>query len=292
MGATSNVVDITRVIEEPKMEADRLDKIGRVANTGALQCGFDYIETTKLIKKNLGHLIVVGARPGAGKTVFGCQLAFNVAQNGGNALILSLEMAKEEIKERLMAYKAERTCDHIKEMTDTNYNSLNSDVQDVNLFINDEPCVNINKMVNIIRDINNIKKLDVIVVDYLQIITTSTGMNLAEKIKDCMLKLKKIAKETLTPIVILAQMNRKIEDKMSSEKNNHVRPGMGDIADGSEAEKTADVLMFIHRPYQFDRSYSPKLTYMCVVKNRHGASEDFELIFEGDKMRFRDKEEF
>lgn len=214
-----------------------------------------------------GRLVIVGARPGGGKSLAGTNLALHFAHHHGHAvLIASLEMPTPEVMNRLLAAHASV---NLTSLSDSNLDEAawgrlaqkHDELDRLPIFVQDDPAMTVQTIRRMARDVQRVRDdLAVIVVDYLQLVSPGPGRrnaSRAEEVSTIARDLKLLARETGACVVAMAQINRegaKADDG----------PRLTDIRDGG-AENDADVVILLHRP-NLDTA---DLT-VTVAKNRHG----------------------
>lgn len=254
-------------------------------DNSALPCGFSEVERYKYLRQRQPDLVVVAARPGVGKTAFALQLATNVARASGPVLFFSLEMDRRQLKQRLVALQSETSINKLHLLKEAKKVEIREYFSALPLSIDDEPSLAINVLMARAIATNKRTPLSLIVVDYLQIVRADSTRSKADEVAEIAEKLKVLAKELKVPIMALAQMNRNVEGRSMYSKDP--RPMMSDLADSAGIEKWSDVIMFLHRPELINKS-RPGEVDVFVVKNRHGATEDFRLGFSGEITKFYD----
>jgi len=251
----------------------------------------DFDELTNGFRK--GTLAVIMARPSMGKTAVAFDMAIRFAQRGKNTLIFSVEMDRQEIYDRTIAYL---TGINTKEITDYNkvienkhdekIKQVIEKVKSYNLDINFEPRMSVEKIRQEVRRIKKDKGLDVIFIDYFQKLKAmgfspeATTSMLAE----ISMELKAIAKEFDISVVLLAQLNR------NNESRENKRPSMSDIKGTGGIEQDADVIIGLYRDdyYQKDKTdlSTVQTTEFIVAKNRNGGSGTIKMSFDMNKSKF------
>lgn len=235
-----------------------------------LPVGLQSFEDALYFRAGCPDLVVMAARPGHGKTVLLCQLAAELARTKAVHLF-SLEMTKEQLKERLV--KAEGA----------------TALAGRQLYIDDTNGLDINTLYARVVARNRRTPLAAVFVDYLQIVSTPVSRSKTEEVNLIAQRLKDLAKELNIPVVVAAQMNRNVEGRLAAAKHKElVRPLMSDVADSAGIEKWADTLMFLHRQW-VNGAESPNAVTMCVNKARHGRVRDVKLHFRGDLLKFYDR---
>jgi replicative DNA helicase len=270
------------VIEEMQ---DRLD--GK-ANMGLM---FGLADLDKIIRGlRPGNLVIIAGKPGTGKTVLGTGLADKIAIDDGlSALVFSLEMANAELAKRSLASISGVSKDRIES------GEAVSDLQEEKKIVQamdklraadvrlcDRPSLAFSRLCNIARFQHRAKKLDLIVVDYLTMITSDANSRHSTRSQEVGMfsrGLKALAKELGIPVVALAQLNRAMDSRSEG------RPKMSDLRDSGEIEQDADVIIMGYRDENNDRGRSG-ITEWEVVKCRHSKPGHCVLQFQGAQQRF------
>jgi replicative DNA helicase len=255
-----------------------------------------------------GHLIVVAARPAMGKTSLVQQIAEHVAQTK-TVLFYTLEMSNYELIERSVSRRSEISVGSLKtgKLADDDWPMLTKAVNDlVNIsFYSDDGVYDVdaifNKSSSVQKKINStienkqdtlldndvvvvnksIKPLGLIVVDYLQLASSSNSANRTLEISDISMKLKRLAKALQVPVIAVAQLNRGVESRQDK------RPILSDLRESGQIEQDADIIMFVYR----DEVYNPDthdkgIAEIICSKNRHGATGTIRLSWIGRRMMF------
>ncbi|MBP5060226.1 DnaB-like helicase C-terminal domain-containing protein [Pseudomonas chlororaphis] len=237
-----------------------------------------------------GNLVIIAGRPGTGKTVLGTNLADRIAvRKNGSALVFSLEMPNKELAKRSLAAEAGVHQDWIEtgkaildEDACTRITAAVAKLHKADVRICDKGALTFSRICSIARFEHRARKLDVIVVDYLSLIATDP----TSKIQNRNLELgsytrgfKALAKQLGIPVVVLAQLNRGIENRTVP------KPKMSDLRDSGEIEQDADVIIMAHRDMDSERGKNG-LTEIDVVKVRHAKPAGCLLQFQGEFARF------
>lgn len=237
-------------------------------------------------------LIILAARPSMGKTTFALDLARNAAlQAGASVGIFSLEMSDQQLVDRMLA--AESGVDSWKLRTgrlstDQEYEALQNAMQKLHkapIHIIDEAAMNIVKMRSAARRLKNEYGLDLLIVDYLQLMSptmTKGSDSMVQQVTEISRSLKILAKELEVPVIALSQLSRAVEQRGG-------KPRLSDLRDSGSIEQDADVVMFIHREDKMNKDKEPErpnIAEILVEKHRNGAVGSAELYFDGQHVRF------
>ena len=237
-------------------------------------------------------LIILAARPSMGKTTFALDLARNAAlQYGASVGIFSLEMSDQQLVDRMLA--AESGVDSWKLRTgrlsnDSEYEALQNAMTKLHkapIHIIDEAAMNIVKMRSAARRLKNEYGLDMLIVDYLQLMSptlTRGSDSMVQQITEISRSLKILAKEMEIPVIALSQLSRAVEQRGG-------KPRLSDLRDSGSIEQDADVVMFIHREDKMNKDKEPErpnIAEILVEKHRNGAVGSAELYFDGKHVRF------
>lgn len=233
-----------------------------------------------------GALYVIGARPGLGKSVLGTNLAWHVAHKHGRAALLhSLEMPRQEIMARLIS--AVGTVDYgslanrtAGEREWARIVAIQARIAGAPLHIDDRAGLRISDVRAAARSLARKGTLGVVVVDYLQLITPrDPRLPREQQVAESSRALKLLAKEQAVPVVLLAQLNRQVEQRQDRS------PRMSDLRESGAVEQDADAVILLHR----DDDTDPSELTLGIVKNRQGERGPVSLHFEGRYMRIRSR---
>lgn len=237
-------------------------------------------------------LVILAARPSMGKTTFALDLARNAALlHGAHVGIFSLEMSDQQLVDRMLA--AEAGVDSWKLRTgrlsnDSEYEALQTAMTKLHkapIHIIDEAAMNIVKMRSAARRLKNEQGLDMLIVDYLQLMSptlTKGSDSMVQQITEISRSLKILAKEMEIPVIALSQLSRAVEQRGG-------KPRLSDLRDSGSIEQDADVVMFIHREDKMNKdkeSERPNIAEIMVEKHRNGPVGSAELYFDGKHVRF------
>jgi len=268
-----------------KNSIERLDERMRGKAPQGLNTGFNVIDERLMGIKD-GNLRIVAARPAMGKTTLILNEAIDISMRGGNVLIFSLEMTKEELTDKILSCVSGINLRNIQtgDFEEDDHPKIQvgySKVKINNLNIVDKSGLNINHLSNIAKKFNRTKKLDAIYIDYLQLVRADT-QNRFEEISEVSRRLKGLAKDLNVPVIALSQLSRKVEERADK------RPMMSDLRESGQIEQDADIIQFIYRDdyYLKEKSSFPNIAEIITSKFRGGSVGSDYLGCELDKSRF------
>jgi replicative DNA helicase len=243
---------------------------------------------------NRTDFILLGARPGMGKTSFALNIARHAAVKAQKRIaFFSLEMSKEQLVSRLLSTEA------MVEGTKLRTGRLNEEewirlieagdiLSKTQLYFDDNPTITVPEIKAKLR---RLKDVDLVIIDYLQLMTSSTHIdNRVQEISQITRNLKIMAKELNVPVLTLSQLAR------DSEKRTNHRPVLSDLRDSGSIEQDADIVLFLYRQDYYQDAETPaedgdRNQSECIVaKNRHGETKTIPLHWQGEYMRFSAQE--
>ncbi len=252
----------------------------------------------KITGLNKSDLIILGARPGMGKTSFALNIARNVAVNAEKTVcFFSLEMTRDQLAQRLLSSEAAIKSEKLRtgalendewtRLVDAGANLSKSEI-----YFDESSNITVPEMkAKLLR----MKKVDLVVIDYLGLMHSSRfSDNRVQEISEITRNLKIMAKELNIPVIACAQLSRGTEVKGKSHK-----PALSDLRDSGSIEQDADIVLFLYRDsyYNSERtdedSFAEQNSAECIVaKNRHGETGSVELYWDGQYTRFTSVEKF
>ena len=261
--------------------------------------GFDtgYKELNKLTLGFQGsQLIILAARPSMGKTALGLNLACNIASLKSRPYVafFSLEMGLDQLALRLISQKSNINQNELKTgkfKDPTAWNRINyaiSELQNYHLMFDDTGTSSVQDLRSLCRKKKSEGKLDFIVIDYLQLLKSSSHYeSRVQEVSEISRTLKQIAKELDVPVLALSQLSRQVDARPDK------HPVMSDLRESGSIEQDADIVMFIYRDeyYKKDQSEKPNIADIEVAKNRSGMIGRLELIFKAECTNFIDMEQ-
>ena len=289
----SDLVHIKSVIQNETY--DRLTKIADPEtreNYIGIPCGIKELDKT-LTGLNKSDLIILGARPGMGKTSFALNIARNVAVSGGKTVcFFSLEMTRDQLAQRLLSNEAAIESSHLRDsslMTDDEWARLaraSENLSKSNLYLDETSTITVPEMKAKLRRMG---KVDLVIIDYLGLMKSATPKeNRVQEVSDITRNLKIMAKELMVPVLVCSQLSRGTEVKGKSH-----RPQLSDLRESGSIEQDADIVLFLYREKYYDNEKDdleevgdPNMAECIVAKNRHGEVRTIPLHWDGQFTRF------
>ena len=256
-----------------------------------VQSGFTALDNL-LAGFQKSDLIILAARPSMGKTTFALDIARNAALKYGSSIgIFSLEMSDQQLVDRMLA--AEAGVDSWKLRTgklssDQEFEAVQTamaKLSEAQIHIDDQAGNNILKMRSAARRLKNEHGLDMLIVDYLQLMSPTgakSSDSMVQQVTEISRSLKILARELNVPVIALSQLSRAVEQRGG-------KPRLSDLRDSGSIEQDADVVMFIHREDKMNKdtpSERPNIAEILVEKHRNGPVGSCELFFDGQHVRF------
>ena len=234
-------------------------------------------------------LVLLAARPSMGKTALAVNLAVNAAKAGKKVAMFSLEMSKTQIGQRILAAFAQMNLSSLfkgeLEGTDlVNLITASNELSNYNLHIDDTAAISLIELKAKLRRLKMEEGLDLVVIDYLQLMTTGERIeNRVQEISQISRGLKAIAKELDVPVLALSQLSRALEQRPDK------RPKLSDLRESGAIEQDADIVMFLYRDYVYNKeTENPNLAEVIVSKHRTGPIGVVNLIWKDEYTRFFD----
>lgn len=232
---------------------------------------------------NRSNLMILAARPAMGKTAFALNIAANICFREKKPVgVFSLEMSAEQLVQRLVAMHAKVPSEKIKtgNLKGEEYQKIVmavSEMQESVMLIDDQPGIKISDLRARARRMKEAHGIEFLVIDYLQLLSGS-GSNRSQEnrqveISEISRMLKNLARELDIPVLCLAQLSRKVEERAGH------RPQMSDLRESGSIEQDADEIIFLMRRDYYDPHDKPGTADLIVAKNRHGGIGDVRLAF-------------
>ena len=289
----SGLTHIKSVIENETY--DRLAKMADLetrADYIGIPCGIGALD--KMITGlNKSDLIILGARPGMGKTSFALNIVRNVAVTAGKTVcFFSLEMSRDQLAQRMLSSEAGIKSEKLRtgELTDDEWTRLaqaGENLSKANIFFDETSNITVPEMKAKLRRMKPLP--DLVVIDYLGLMKSARQIdNRVQEVSEITRNLKIMAKELKIPVIACAQLSRGTEAKGKSHK-----PALSDLRDSGSIEQDADIVLFLYRETYYDNEKTdsedkgdPNKAECIVAKNRHGEIGTVDLYWDGQFTRF------
>ena len=259
-------------------------------------------------------LIIIAGRPSMGKTALATNIAFNAAQrlqtSGKKSSIafFSLEMSSEQLSTRILAEQSKIKSNDIRRgrISDEQFDKFietSKNISELPLYIDETPAISIAAISNRARRIKRLHGLDMLVVDYIQLVRAiNTKDGRVQEISEITQGLKAIAKELAIPVLALSQLSRAVEQR------DDKKPQLSDLRESGSIEQDADVVMFVFREAYYLERKEPRpatvehaewqakmnevsnLAEIIIGKHRHGPTRSIMLEFEAMFTKFKDRQ--
>jgi replicative DNA helicase len=278
---------------------------------------------TKMGGLQPSDLIIVAGRPGMGKTSLATNIAYNIAKayvpelqadgttkaiNGGSVGFFSCEMSGEQLATRILAERTGIPSSHIRrggisELDFEKIRECSMELQSLPFYVDETGGLSIAQLMARARRLKRQKGLDLIVVDYIQLLTGSNKRgndNRVQEITEITTSLKALAKELNVPVIALSQLSRQVESR------DDKRPQLSDLRESGSIEQDADVVLFVfreeyylatkeprpgtpeHEKWQMEMGFAHGKAEVIIGKQRHGPTGTVELSFDASVTRFGD----
>ena len=241
-----------------------------------------------------GQMVVIGARPGVGKTSYCLNLATNMARNGTTVVMFSLEMSREEIAQRLLSSRSgvKLTAIRSARIRPDDWSLLLDSVEylrELPMVVDDTSGTTVTeiraKARRMLRGVDN----GVVIIDYMQLMSGGRGESRAAQVSEMSRGIKVMAKDLGVPVIALSQLNREVEGRTGK------RPQLSDLRESGSIEQDADIVLLLDRSMSAEeagRKDRPDegITNLIVAKNRSGPLGTIEMRFDGTTTRFLEVE--
>ena len=232
-------------------------------------------------------LILLAARPSMGKTALALNIAANSAAKNKSVGVFSLEMSKLQLGSRMLSTWSGVNSQYLNtgNVTDDDMNLLLSALEELGnlkLYIDDTAGLGLLELRSKARRLKHEFGLDLLIIDYLQLMQGMRAENRQQEISEISRGLKGLARELDVPIIALSQLSRSVE--MRAEK----KPQLSDLRESGSLEQDADIVMFLYRDeyYNRDEQDNENIAELIIAKNRNGPTTSVRLQFNKEVMRF------
>ena len=308
----------TALTEAIDTAASAYHKDGQVSG---LPSGFKDLDKT-LGGLQSSDLLIIAGRPSMGKTAFATNIAFHIANNfnlddntsqkkrdqGAVVGFFSLEMSSSQLATRIISEQTSVSSEKIRrgQISSIEYDRLIDvarKLQNIPLFIDETGGISIGQLVARARKLKRQNNMGVLVIDYLQLLTTSNrryNENRVQELSEITQSLKALAKELNIPVIALSQLSRQVENR------DDKKPQLSDLRESGSIEQDADIVMFLYREEYYLERKQPKegteeyiqwqesmeevhqKAEVIIGKNRHGPTPTIPMYFDGSVTRFSD----
>jgi len=258
-------------------------------------------------------LVIIAGRPSMGKTALATNIGYYAAKKilddnkKSSIAFFSLEMSSEQLSTRILSEQSRIKSNDIRrgKVTEEEFNRLietSRNIHELPLYIDETPAITISTLSNRARRIKRLFGLDLIIVDYIQLMTTSSKRydGRVQEISEITQGLKALAKELSVPVLALSQLSRAVEQR------DDKKPQLSDLRESGSIEQDADVVMFVFREEYYLERKEPKLgtiehgewqakmneiigsADIIIGKQRHGPTGNIQVEFEGIYTKFKD----
>lgn len=285
-----NFIALSEILHET---FDRIDELHREkGKLRGVPTGFTDLDN-KLGGLQKSDLVILAARPSMGKTSLALDIVRQVAMNENKAVaIFSLEMSKDQLVDRLLAAEADVD---LWKMRTGKLNDLGPDndferighalgrLSEAPIYIDDSGALNIMELRTKARRLQAEHDLDLIVVDYLQLMQGRSTENRVQEVSEISRSLKILAKELNVPVLALSQLSRAVEQRGGDKK-----PQLSDLRESGSIEQDADVVMFIYREEMYKKDTTrPHIADIMIQKHRNGPTGTISLFFDENTVSFK-----
>lgn len=265
---------------------DRLDEISKNdSGLRGIATGFIDLDN-KLAGLQKSNLLILAARPGTGKTAFVLNMAqYAAVINKTPVGIFSLEMSKEELVDRLLVSQAEIDAWKLKtgKLHEDDSEKLTNAMgllAEAPIFIDDTPGMGIMEMRTKARRLQIEQNIQLLVVDYLQLMHGTNTESRVQEVSEISQSLKNLARELKIPVLAVSQLSRAVEQRGTK------IPQLADLRESGAIEQDADVVMFLYRQDDAVDKFNQYVIKLLIAKHRNGPTGQIDLLFRGDRIKF------
>ncbi len=281
---SSDFEPMSTVLERGFLEIERI--FNNKGETTGISSGFPELdEKTAGFQK--GDMILIAARPSMGKTTFALNLAEYAALRGGKSVaIFSLEMSKEQLSYKLLCSEANVDMSKLRHgsLEDKDWENIakaSGPLAAAKIFIDDTAGTSVMDMRSKCRKLKMEHGIDMIVIDYLQLMSGSNPESRQQEVSEISRSIKALAKEMQCPVIALSQLSRAPEQRADH------RPMLSDLRESGSIEQDADLVMFLYRDEYYDPETEDKnVAELIIAKQRNGPVGTVRLAWIGQFSKF------
>ena len=293
---TRDFVPVREILDQYLQEQAALtDPLGRMG--APIMTNYDAMDEL-LGGLHRSDMIVLAARPSLGKSSLALNISLNAAKSGAVVAMFSLEMSREQLALRMLSSEAEVDAQRLRlslytEAQERRIIDVIGSLSELPIYIDDTAMQGIVEMRSKARRMYMERGLDLLVVDYLQLIQGASGRgdNRVQEISEITRSIKGMARDLNVPVIAVSQLSRAVEMRTSH------RPQLADLRESGSIEQDADVVMFIYRDDVYiteeewasrspERPYPKNIAEIIVAKHRHGPVGSIKLLFRDSLVRF------
>ena len=274
-------VEPTPIIDRLKARQAFFKEHGKPCLTG-LPTGYTDLDNKTTILKDTS-LIVLAGRPAMGKTAFALNILSNICFDQNMPVgFISLEMGADQLTERMLSMRAGVSGGKLEQGTfdEAELRRLeeeNEKLKRSKFFIHDQAVSTVSQIVSRARRLKEEEEIRILEVDYLQLLGTGGRSDSRQyEVAEVSRTLKQLAMELRIPVLVVAQLSRKVEERTDK------RPLMSDLRDSGQIEQDADAIIFVYRRSYYDPNDKPGQAEILLRKNRHGPEVSVNLSFQAE----------
>lgn len=281
----NKLVHINEILAQRYEEFSEIHENPELVTKHRLQVGFKDLDY-KLGWLKGGDMVIIAARPSMGKTAFALNLAQNIGYKKKNIAIFSLEMSKEQLTDRMISAAIGVNSWKLAkgELEDEEFARIGEAMEklsEANIYIDDSAGGSLMDIKSKARRLKMQSGLDIMIIDYLQLMTNGNSMNRVQEISEISRGIKSLARDLNIPIIALSQLSRAVESRPDK------RPILSDLRESGSIEQDADIVMMMYREEYYDEFTDKKwVTEIHVRKNRNGPVGAVELMFKKENQKF------
>jgi len=281
---TSDFEPMNTVLERGFLEIERI--FNNKGETTGIPSGFPELDD-KTAGFQKGDMILIAARPSMGKTTFALNLAeYAALREGKSVAIFSLEMSKEQLAYKLLCSEANVDMSKLRHgnLEDKDWENIakaSGPLAAAKIFIDDTAGTSVMDMRSKCRKLKMEHGIDMIVIDYLQLMSGSNPESRQQEVSEISRSIKALAKEMQCPVIALSQLSRAPEQRADH------RPMLSDLRESGSIEQDADIVMFLYRDEYYDKETEDKNVAECIIaKQRNGPVGTVRLAWIGQFSKF------
>jgi replicative DNA helicase len=288
-GETSDFVPVAESLPRTYDEIAKIHQTGMTV--GSVNTGFCDLDRLTA-GMHPSQLIILAARPAMGKTALAMNIAAKAADNSGkNVGFFSLEMDRDEINRRLISQIGRVDATRMKtgKLGEQDWKRVTDAMNRLSvlpIYVDDTASITTMEMRAKARRLKRKKGLDLIIVDYMQLMRSPNEENRNMEITEISRQMKLLAKELHVPVLCLSQLSRKVELKRDK------RPGLSDLRESGAIEQDADLVMMLYRESYYNKNSDDPTTELIIAKHRNGATGTIKLHWTSEFTRFDNMENY